>query len=229
MRMSTSWKPLAAFMALIGPALVVQPARAEGTAAGHALLEARYRRLVEHDPALVAPFDDHIDAGFALRAMAGHVHVQFATALDLHLGATHPAGFAHAAHLRPLGVALADGEGLRFSATLGVGFDGVTERVPTALRLPLDALAELPLGDGIDLEVGGELAWLPTSEERKDGANLIAIADESAFVARLRLGKRYDEIEGANGYFLGLELGERHRGMLIGLALGYSLEAGARF
>jgi hypothetical protein len=209
---------------LCAAALAAAPASAdELSVGGHGVLDARYLRVVDDGDGARA-FDGHIDAGLRLRAMAGLEHVQLAIGLDFHLGATHPGGFAHAAHIRPIGAAFGDGEGLRLSVTAGIGFDGVTARLPLAMRVPVDLLFELPLGDLLKLEVGGELAWLPREEARQGGSRLEGV-DETALVVRLRLDRRYNEGRAAaNGYFIGLELAERLRAASVGVAVGYGFD-----
>jgi hypothetical protein len=199
--------------------LAASDASAETMVGGHGAFDVRYLRVAEEE----AIYDGLADTGLALRAFAGHENVALALGLDFHFGGTHPAGFVHAGHLRPLGVAFSDGAGLRLSATAGIGFDGVTSLVPTALRLPADFLFELPLGDCVKVEVAGELAWLPREATRKDGSPLDGV-DEAALAIRARIDRRYDEFEAANGYFIGLELGERLQATHIGVAVGYGFE-----
>lgn len=216
--------PVAVVLAL-APAVAFADEPALGA---HARFEARYLRLTE---APTPPFADHVAGGLAIRAFAGHPNVGYAVGVDFELGATNPAGLVYAAHLRPVGVAFGD-EGLRLSSTFGIGLDGVTSRLRPATRLPVDALLELPFEGCVKIELAMELAWLPFDETRQGGARAVSIADESALALRVRIDRRHDTAErlAANGYYVGLALAERHRGLLAGVSVGYSLDGtyGAR-
>jgi hypothetical protein len=214
-------------------ALALAPATARGGevhVGGHGQFDIRYLRLADREPGPVEGYDHLGDTGMRLRAFVGHERVQLALGLDFHIGGTHPEGFAHAAHIHPLGIAVADGDGLRLSVTVAIGVDGVTgDRLPTAMRLPADFLFEVPLGDCIKLELGGELAWLPLEEGRQSGSRLLDGVDETALAVRVRIDRRYDRWAASNGYFLGLELGERLRGAHLGVAIGYAFQGATTF
>lgn len=209
-----------ASVALAAAIVLASPAAAadEIELGAEARLEARYLRSTE---AAAPPFSDHAVGGLAMRAFAGHPNAGWAIGVDFELGATNPAAFAYAAHIRPVGVTFAD-QGLRLSSTFGIGLDGVTSRLVPAMRLPVDLLLELPFEGWVKLELAMELAWLPIEASRQDGARSVSVADESALALRLRLDRR--ERRGANGYYVGLALAERHRGLLAGVSVGYGFD-----
>lgn len=121
---------------------------AELAAGAHARFESRYLRRTDAAP---APYDDQVLGGLGIRGNVGHEVVQYAIGLDFFGGATHPAAFAYAVHLRPIGVAFVDGAGFRLSSTLGIGFDGATALLDPATRMPLDVWLEVPIAEGVKI------------------------------------------------------------------------------
>jgi hypothetical protein len=194
----------------------------DSSAGAHVRFQAQYLRMTG---AGEQPYRDRTIGGLHMRGFYGLEHVKYAAAIDFELGATAPAGFFYHQHVRPVGFALSDGA-LRLSMTGGVGVDGVTGILPPATRIPVDMLAELPLHDLVKLEVAAEMAWLPADEARQDGARLVSVADESALSLRVRFDRRFDTKRriARNGVDIALELRERHRQLLIGASLGFSLD-----
>jgi len=156
-----------------------------------------------------------VTAGPRVRAVGGKHALGLAAGIDLQLGVTGDGHFAHQVAVLPLGAGLQLGRSARIGAAGGVGVSGITGGVqPVDLALPVEAFAEVSLGDHVRAAAWGRTAAVADDHQRELGLTL-------------RWDRRRAEWSyvAGNGYHLGAFWGERAGAELVGVIVGYSLDA----
>ncbi len=199
--------------------------RAEGWRGGGSLaLDLRYAEMAPEagDPVRA------VTAGPRVRAAAGKSALALAAGLDLHMGATGGGHFAYEVLILPLGVALQIGRSARLGAVAGAGTSGITGgALPIAWALPVEMFAEVSLGGHLRAAAWGRATELAGAEGREGGAEDAPFGDEIEIGATLRWDRRRESWSyvAGNGYQLGALYGQVAGARVLGLVLGYSLDA----
>lgn len=205
--------------------MVPAAARADGWRGGGSLaLDVRYSELTpdEGDPVRA------VTAGPRLRAAAGKSALSLAAGLDLHMGATGGGHVAYEALILPLGVALQLGRSARIGALAGIGTSGITGGVlPIGCALPVEAFAEVSLGAHLRAAAWGRASEIAGADGRDDGAADAPFGDELEVGATLRWDRRREDWRyvAGNGYQLGGLYGQAAGAHIVGVVVGYSLDA----
>lgn len=210
---------------LLALAALPAAARGEGWRGGGSLaLDLRYAELTPKagDPVRA------VTAGPRVRAAAGKSALALAAGLDLHMGATGGGHFAYEVLVLPAGLALQLGRSARIGAVAGLGTSGITGGVlPIGFLLPVESFAELSLGDHVRVAAWGRATEVAGAEEREDGAEDAPFGDELEIGATLRWDRRREDWRyvAGNGYQLGALYGQEEGTHIVGVVIGYSLDA----
>lgn len=152
--------------------------------------------------------------------------VGYVLGLDLHAGATVPAGFAYQADLYLLGLGLRLGSTGALTFATGVGASGATGTMDDAIELPIEANLQVGLGAHLRLMARAKATWLGASAARQGGTPTVGWhADELEGTVAVRLGRsyrRYDFPSG-NGYFAGVAYREAGGLRFVGAVIGYGV------
>jgi hypothetical protein len=214
-----------AVIAAVAIAALPAASRAEGWRGGGSLaLDLRWWQLQPDagDPTRA------LTAGPRVRATAGKRAIGLAAGADLQLGATGEAAFAYEVAVLPLGVGLQLGRSARLGVVGGAGTSGVTGGVlPIALALPVEAFAEISLGDHVRAAGWGRATALLGEDTRQGGAADAPFGDELEVGLTLRWDRRRSDwcYVAGNGYQVGATWGQRVGAEVVGVVLGYSLDA----
>ncbi|MBL8619706.1 MAG: hypothetical protein JNK64_00350 [Myxococcales bacterium] len=168
-------------------------------------------------------------AGVELDALLGR-RVAYLVGIDLHAGATVPAGFAYQVDLRPIGVAVRLGATGALGLSLGVGAAGAVGTIDDGVEVPALALLELPLGARLRLVGRARAVWLAAAPRRAGGAPSAAWTDELDAWLGVRLGRRYHDhgFPSGNGTLLGVAYREREGARMVGVVLAYGVDLATR-
>jgi hypothetical protein len=172
---------------------------------------------------------DELDVGMfgvTARGLGGKGPLMLAGGMSWQLGASLPAGFLYELDVSPIGIGLL-GHTARIAVTGGAGFSAIAGQVPFAGVFPVEAYAEVNLGDRVRLGASARAAFVVGAEERKDGAPDAPFGDEAQAGLWLRLDTRTEEfgVDGGDGYHLGALVGQRMGVTFFGAAFGFSLDA----
>jgi len=214
-------------IAALALAMIAAPStgRAEGWRGGGSLaLDLRYSEMTPDagDPVRA------VTAGPRVRAAAGKSALALAAGLDLHMGATGDGDFAYEVLVLPLGFALQIGRSARLGAVTGAGTSGVTGgALPVALALPVEAFAEVSLGDHLRAAAWGRATEVAGADRREDSAENAPFGDEIEIGATLRWDRRREDWRyvAGNGYQIGALYGQVAGAHIVGVVVGYSLDA----
>jgi hypothetical protein len=168
-----------------------------------------------------------VTAGPRVRAVGGKSALGLAAGVDLHLGVTGDGGFAYEVAVLPVGVGLLLGSA-RIGVVAGAGTSGITGgALPIAFALPVESFAEVSLGSHLRAAAWGRVVALVGSDGRQSGADDAPFGDELEIGLTLRWDRRRSEwsFVAGNGYQIGATWGQVAGGEVVGLSIGYSLDA----
>jgi hypothetical protein len=172
---------------------------------------------------------DDLDVGMfgvTARGLGGKGPLMLAGGLSWQLGGSLPAGFLYELEVAPIGIGLL-GRTARLAVTAGAGFSAIAGQVPFGGVFPLEAYAELNLGESVRLGAWARAAFVVGAEARKGGAPDAPFGDEAQAGLWLRYDTRTEEfgVDGGDGYHLGALVGQRMGATFVGAVLGFSLDA----
>lgn len=173
------------------------------------------------------PVDGSATLGLDLRGAfaPGSAPVGLALGAGYELGASVPGGFVYRFALMPVGLA-AFADGIFWLAVMGGGdIGGITARVPFAPRAVIEARIELDLPGPLHAALYAQPAWLAV-DERQDGAEHFAYADEMELGAGLRFGSERSRhgFDAARGLFVGALLRQWVGATGYGATIGYTVD-----
>jgi hypothetical protein len=189
-------------------------------------LWSRYGRVERPEDA--GGLSDVGTVGFNARTGLGQ-HVGYGFGADLEAGAGFPLGFAYAARLYPVGLALMLRDNTFVGAYAGIGSDGVTGHVPSRFQIPAELRLEIDIAPMARIGARAGVAWFPGSASRSGGSLLSPYADELVLSTFGRLGR--SEPCGCpgrtgRGYFFALERREIMRTPSFGFTFGVEVDMG---
>ena len=208
-------------------ALAVAPAAARADrwrGGGSLALDLRYAQY-EVDDAVVTRA---LTGGPRARAAVGTSALALAAGVDLGLGASGDGDLVYRVALLPIGAALQLGRTARLGFVAGGAIAGITGgTLPIAFALPVEAFAEISLGDHVRSAAWGRASPLYGSDRRQAGAPDAPFGDELEIGLTLRWDRRRSEhgFASGNGYQLGATYGQEAGADVLGLLFGYSLDA----
>jgi len=166
--------------------------------------------------------------GVNVRAMAGKSWLMYAAGLDYQLGLGHPGDFLYETNLYPIGIGVLLGLHAKLGIRAGVGLSGIRKQAQFSAQLPAEVRLEFDLHRKVRVVSFARALWL-SDNSREDGTTSFSSADEVALGFKLRWSKRYyphdKRLSAGNGYFVGATYQEKFGVALIGVTLGYSLNA----
>jgi hypothetical protein len=189
-------------------------------------LGTRYARVLR--PSEAGGLSDTAVFAFETRAAYGS-HVAYALGTDLEAGSGFPPGFAYAARLYPVGVALLLAQNTFLGAYAGVGSEGVTARVPGSLEIPSEMRIEMDLAPSVRTGLKADVDWFPASAFRRGGSLLSPFADSLGVSGFVRIGQASRcgcPGQLGRGYFFAVERREVIRSAWIGLTFGVEADFG---
>lgn len=167
-------------------------------------------------------------AGLRARGQLGGDVIGYRIGLDLHAGATAPAGFAYDCAFYPMGLGVRLGAWSRLGVVGGVAAAGATGTMDDAVILPAEASLELALGGSVRVIARARLGWVAAAQARQDGSITVPFADEvdASFAIRLGSRKRDYGFASGRGYYLGVGYREAEQSRFVGVVIGHSIDAG---
>ncbi len=166
-------------------------------------------------------------AGARLRGQVGGDVAGYRIGLDLHAGATVPAGFAYDCAFYPAGLGFRLGRWSRIGFVAGVAGTGATGTMDDAVMLPVEVALELGLGNRLRVIARGRAGWVASAPQRVDGSVSAPWTDELDASFAIRLGKRNHDFGfySGNGYYLGVAYREAEGSRFVGVVVGHSIDA----
>jgi hypothetical protein len=228
--------------ACVALALVVLVSRAAAPAAADGFDDVddiRGAASLEYEARYVHAYDDETATGEAtglglagarLRGQAGGDVLGYRIGIELHAGATAPAGFAYDVAFFPMGVGLRLGRWSRAGVVGGVGASGATGTMDDGASFPVEASLELALGGRLRVLARGRVTWLAGADARDDGARSLSFGDELDASFAVRVGRRWMDYDfpTGSGYYLGVGYREAEGARMVGVVLGHSIDGGSR-
>jgi hypothetical protein len=189
-------------------------------------LWSQYARVAH--PTLAGGLTDTATLGFDTRGAYGST-IGYAFGVDLEAGAGVPLGFAYAARLYPLGVALMLDHNTFIGTFAGVGSDGISGHVPARFELPAEVRIEADIAPMARIGARAGVAWFPGSTTRSGGSLVSPFADDLVLSVFARLGQADPcGCPGrlGRGYYFAFERGEAMRSPWLGLRFGVEVDFG---
>lgn len=187
-------------------------------------LATRYAADVEEWDDASAERLHQVAGNIELRGLAGKRWWTVAAAIDTEFGFEIPGAFVYGVHLSPLGLGLRLGDRAYLGVLGGVGFGGVTGRVPFAGEFPLDAFLSFDLGGWVRVEGLARAIYTTGSDARDAGSTTFTFADEGEVRLGLAIGKRHHQYGTAwsdgtyVGFFAREQMGERIIGVMFAIS-----------
>jgi hypothetical protein len=189
-------------------------------------LGTRYARVLR--PADAGGLSDTATFAFEGRVAYG-THIAYAGGTDLEAGAGFPPGFAYAARLYPVGVALLLAQNTFLAAYGGVGSEAVTARVPGSFELSAELRLEIDVAPNVRTGLKADVDWFPASAFRRGGSILSPAADALGTSGFVRIGQASRcgcPGQLGRGYFFAIERREVMRSAWLGLTFGVEADFG---
>lgn len=188
-----------------------------------AIAGVRYSRAFE--PALPNDHTDEVAFDLRNRWWLGET-LAYAFGLDASIGGADT-GLVYELEAHVAGIAIRWDVGA-FGLSSGIGFGGVTDSVPFAAQVPIEASLETGLGP-LRLIATATVRFVFGDDARKEGSDLLGFADEVAASLWVRIGgeRRYwgDTVAGV-GPAIGVVYRERMGSHMLGVVLALSLSGG---
>ena len=220
-------------------AVVVMILCASAPAAADGIEDVKGAASLEYEASYLHGLDDEMAtaeatgrglAGVRMRGQAGGDVLGYRIGLELHAGATAPAGFAYDVAFFPMGLGLRLGRWSRFGVVGGIGASGATGTMDDGATFPVEASLELALGARLRVLARGRITWLTAADARDAGVRTLDAGDELDASLALRLGRRWMDYDfpTGNGYYLGVGYREAEGAQMIGIVVGHSIDMGTR-
>lgn len=199
----------------------------QGTAWLH--YEVAALRVTDGADAVAAP-RELVLAGVRLHAIASpNAVVGYHAGFDLAAGsALGAAGLAYDVAVFPVGVGLRFGRNGVLALGAGAGAVGAIAALDDAVTCPVEAIAEL--GGAVRVLARARVAFVAGADSRREGAPHAPFGDELDATLAVRIGHTWPSFgfPSGEGYLVGVAYRELAGARFIGLAIGYSIDAGSQ-
>ncbi len=153
------------------------------------LINFHLQTMRASDEVLLGGNESALSLGLKMRGVGETTPIGFAAGTDIELGGGFSGGFLYEYRMVG-GFGTSIGEVLSLGLVSGIGLSGLTGGyIPFGLDVPVEAFADLEIGEWVRFGGWGRTSWILASDERQDGSDAAPFGDESATGLSLLIGE----------------------------------------